>query len=67
MIRETEAFLTWALESAPSPDEGDKLSVPSIPRRRVSEGGFASMLLRPEARAAIAHWWRRTLDSLHDG
>ncbi len=67
MIRETEAFLSWALGCSEESSGRERPVIPAIPRRRVSEGGFASMLLRPEARAAVGHWWRRTLDSLRDG
>ena len=56
MIAETSAFLTWALSSG--------ASLPRIPRRRVDEGGFGPYLRLPGARAAMHHWWNRTLDAL---
>ena len=54
MIRETNSFLTWALAK-------DR-SLPRIPRRRVSEGGFADLLRRPGASAMVEQWWKRTLE-----
>ena len=54
MIRETNAFLTWAL----SRDRG----LPRIPRRRVTDGGFSELLRRPGAVGAVEHWWKRTLE-----
>ncbi|MEX0745957.1 MAG: hypothetical protein WD118_10195 [Phycisphaeraceae bacterium] len=56
MIAETSAFLSWALAR--------EHRLPRIPRRRVSEGGFSDLLRRPEARAMVTHWWRRTLKQL---
>lgn len=56
MIAETSAFLSWALR------EGRDL--PRIPRRRVSDGGFAMLLRMPGGRAAVAGWWNRTLGRL---
>ena len=58
MLRETSAFLTWALNQ-------DR-DLPRIPRRRVSDGGFARLLRQPGARAAIDRWWVRTLEILSD-
>lgn len=55
MIAETEAFLNWALR------RGD---LPRIPRRKVSDGGFTSLLRHPGARAAAARFWQRTLEKL---
>ncbi|MEM1211276.1 MAG: hypothetical protein AAGI68_03160 [Planctomycetota bacterium] len=56
MIRETSAFLTWALR--------EERDLPRIPRRRVDRGGFAELLRRSAAaRAAVQHWWSRTLGS----
>jgi hypothetical protein len=54
MIDETGAFLTWALRSG--------ASLPKIPRRRVDAGGFAQLLRSPGAKAAVNHWWNRTLE-----
>ena len=54
MIRETEAWVNWALANS------DR--IPRIPRRRVDEGGFSMLLKMPGARAAIGRWWSRTLD-----
>lgn len=54
MIAETSTFLSWALS--------DGRTLPRIPRRRVDLGGFAELLRRPLARAAVAHWWRRVLE-----
>ncbi len=53
MIEETSAFLTFALASKPD--------LPRIPTRRLDEGGFARLLQRRGARAAVNHWWTRTL------
>ena len=53
MIRETSAFLTWAFAGG--------VGLPRIPRRAVSEGGFARFMRQPGARAAIDRWWDRTL------
>jgi len=58
MIDETGAWLTWALDN--------DLDVPRIPRRRVSDGGFKQMLEHPAARAAVRHWWMRTLGIVHN-
>lgn len=55
MIAEHSAFLSWALRQG---------RLPRIPRRRVSYGGFGSLMKRPGARAAVAHWWRRALEQL---
>ncbi len=55
-IRETNAFLNWAL--------AHERELPSIPRRRTSEGGFDAFVRLPGARAAIDQWWYRTLDLL---
>ena len=49
MIRETEAWLTWALA------HGDDL--PRIPTRRVDRGGFSELVRRPMGRVLAAHWW----------
>ncbi len=54
MIDETSAWLTWALDSG--------FELPRIPRRPVAGGGFGELLKRPGARAAVEHWWYRTLD-----
>ncbi len=56
MIRETSAFLSWALAQGSD--------MPRIPHRRVSEGGFSALLRLPGARAAVAGFWERTLDRL---
>ena len=56
MIAETEAFLTWALAK----DRG----LPRIPRRKIDEGGFATFLKLPVARAMIRHWWGRALERM---
>ena len=53
MIRETSLFLTWALAGG--------AGLPRIPRRAVSQGGFARLMRQPGARAAIDRWWQRTL------
>ncbi len=60
MIAETSAWLTWAMSSGQA--------LPRIPRRRVGLGGFRDILQRPGARAAVYHWWSRTLsfvESIH--
>jgi len=58
MIRETNAFLSWALAQGSG--------MPRIPRRRVSEGGFSGLMRLPRARAAAAAFWQRTFDRLGD-
>ena len=56
MIAETGVFLTWALR------EGR--GVPSIPRRRMEDGGFDTLLRMPGARAALGRWWDSALDQV---
>lgn len=56
MIAETNAWLNWALQT--------DYPLPRIPRRRVDEGGFSSLLGVPAARAAFDRWWGKTLDAL---
>jgi len=53
MIAETSAFLTWAL--------ANDIDLPRIPRRKVSVGGFSVYMDVPGAKAAMHHWWDRTL------
>jgi len=53
MIRETSAFLTWALPRA------DRL--PRVPVRPVSRGGFAELRSIPGARERVARWWAVSL------
>lgn len=55
-IKETNAFLSWAM----STDQ----PLPRIPRRRVDRGGFADLLKRPLSGRIISHWWSQTLDRL---
>jgi hypothetical protein len=55
MIHEHSAFLTWALRQQ---------RTPRIPRRRVADGGFDRHMRRPEARAAVRHWWQWVLRRL---
>lgn len=55
MIRETSAFLTWALAK----DRG----LPRVPRRRVDEGGFGPLLQIAGARALVDRWWARVLST----
>jgi len=56
MIRETSAFLTWALPRA------DHL--PRVPVRPVSRGGFSALRAIPGARERVARWWDVSLDRL---
>lgn len=56
MIRETSAFLSWALAQG--------ADMPRIPRRRVSEGGFAGLMQVPGARAAAAAFWERAFSRM---
>ena len=56
MIDETGAWLTWALKSG--------VELPRIPRQRVDHGGYAQLLKSPGAKAAVEHWWYRTLDAV---
>ncbi len=55
-IAQTSAFLTWAL--------AEERNLPKIPRREVSDGGFAKLLDRPMARTVVRHWWGQTLEVL---
>ena len=55
MIRETEAWLTWALRQK---------NMPRIPTRRVSAGGFSDLVRRPMGRLIATHWWARTMDAV---
>ena len=56
MIDETGAWLTWALRQ--------DVNVPRIPRRRVDHGGYEALMKTAGARAAVEHWWYRTLDTV---
>ncbi len=53
MVRETSAFLTWAIRT--------RADLPRIPCRRLDRGGFNGLLQRRGARAAVTHWWLRAL------
>ncbi len=53
MISHTGAFLSWGL--------GGDRGLPRIPRRKVSEGGFAAALREPGAREAFGRWWSAAL------
>ena len=57
-IAETNAFLTWAMQS--------EEPMPRIPRRRVDRGGFAHLLSRPNASGIIACWWAKALDKIRE-
>ncbi|MGB0768191.1 MAG: hypothetical protein ACPGYV_10820 [Phycisphaeraceae bacterium] len=57
-IAETNAFLTWAMQS----DE----PMPRIPRRRVDRGGFGDLLRRPQAASIITCWWAKALDRVRE-
>ena len=41
-------------------------SLPRIPVRKVSEGGFARLMSTPAGRYRAERWWERTLDNLGD-
>jgi hypothetical protein len=56
MIRETSAFLTWALPRA------DRL--PRVPARPMHRGGFSGLRAIPGASQRLAHWWDVSLDRL---
>ena len=56
MIAETSAFLTWALR--------EDISLPRIPRKRVSEGGFRHLLAQPGVRGRLDHWWNCVLSKV---
>jgi len=58
MIAEHSAYLSWAVH-----EDG---ALPRIPHRRIKDGGFAPLLKRPEARAAVRHWWTRVLHQLRN-
>ena len=53
MIRETNAFLTWAT----SRDRG----LPRVPARPTDRGGFAHVIRKPGARALARHIWHRLM------
>ncbi len=53
MIAQTSAFLSWALRK--------ERGLPSIPRRRVDQGGFTALLRLPVGRAAADRWWMTRL------
>ena len=53
MIRETSAFLTWAMRME---RQGNPL--PRIPRLRVDQGGFSGMLMTAGGRSLIRQWWK---------
>lgn len=57
-IAETNAFLTWAIQTGET--------MPRIPRRRVDKGGFAQLLSRPNANSIIASWWGKALHRVRD-
>ncbi|MCE9592005.1 MAG: hypothetical protein K8S99_15970 [Planctomycetes bacterium] len=59
MIAETAEFLSWAL----SDDRG----LPSIPRRRVDDGGFDFVSTHEGARALAERWWKRILEGANFG
>ena len=57
MIRDTNAFLSWALRQ-------DRRSLPRIPRRPVERGGWALLLRDPAVRQRVHAWWLDTLSDL---
>ncbi|MEM9253344.1 MAG: hypothetical protein AAGB29_13430 [Planctomycetota bacterium] len=56
MVRETSAFLTWALPRSHR--------LPRVPTRPVHQGGFASLLSIPGARQRLARWWAVSLETV---
>jgi hypothetical protein len=54
MIADTEVFLNWALSNSGK--------MPRIPRQRVSEGGFSTILRNPGAKAMVGRFWHKALD-----
>ncbi len=56
MIAETSAWLTWAMRH--------QKSVPRIPTRPVSQGGFGHMLKNSAARSAVQHWWAKAIETV---
>ena len=58
MIAETNAFLSWAVKQ-----DSRRLRIPA---RRVVDGGFTEILRLPAAKAAVNHWWCRTLTDVVD-
>jgi hypothetical protein len=64
MIAETSAWLTWALDH--DLDASATTGWPRIPRRRVDLGGFGNLIHHPGARAAVHHWWMKTLGVVHN-
>lgn len=57
MIRDTQAYLSWALRQ-------DRESLPRIPRRPVARGGWTLLLRDPAVRQRVHAWWLQTLSDL---
>ena len=53
MIRQTSAFLTWALAQ----DRG----LPRISTRRVDHGGFTHLMQQSSVRVRVEQWWAEIL------
>ena len=58
MIRETEAFLNWALSQ-----DCRLPRIPTAPLNADGGGGFSRMLAQPGVRQFCWHWWQRALDA----
>lgn len=61
MLRETEAWLNWAVKQPGG--------LPRIPTRRVGasgEGGYGDLVRRPLGRLLATHWWARAIQKLGD-
>ena len=60
MIREHSAWLTHMLGRRTT------TSIPRIPVRKVSEGGFSGLMSTPGGRFRAERWWERTLRRVGD-
>ena len=56
MILQHARWLTWAMRHEPS--------LPRIPVRKVSEGGFARLMSTPAGRYTAERWWDRALERM---
>jgi len=59
MIRETNAFLTWALRQ--------KSHVPRIPTRPVTDVYFEALIRSERGKSVVNRWWDRTLGPMWPG
>jgi len=59
MIREHSAWLNRMLVGS-----GRRTHLPRIPVRKVSEGGFTTLMSTPAGRYRAERWWERTLEKV---